>query len=298
MLRVLITLLGIVLGLNIAAASPEVFLVFDRWLHEPVEVQIARKYRAMDWLRASASAQFSADELDRVLRAIPAAKQDIWVVDLRQESHGFIDGIPVSWYGKKNAANMELNAKQIQRLEDSLLQELRKKKTITVYTLEKLANGNIAVESPEVLVPEQIESEQQLVTSLGANYKRLYVLDHNKPDDATVDDFVYFIKNKVKLGSWLHFHCRGGKGRVSTFIAMYDMMHHAATNKFASIMQRQVKAGNLNLSVAPNSAESQWKLADFQIRADFLKEFYEYVLDPNGYKNNTWSAWQAAQKKS
>jgi len=282
---------------NILANNPEAFLVFDRWQPESAETQIAKRYRALDWLHASASAQFSADDLHRILRAITVPRQNIWVVDLRQESHGFIDGIPISWNGKKNAANVGKTAEQIQRLENSLLEELRQKKTVTVYTLEKLPDGDFIAVRPEVLIPEQIESEQQLVTSLGANYKRLYVLDHNKPDNTTVDDFVYFIKNKVKDHDWLHFHCRGGRGRSSTFIAMYDMVRNATTTSFAKIMQRQAKAGNINLSVAPNSIESEWKFADFQIRADFLKEFYEYVLDPNGYKSTTWTKWKVTQQK-
>ena len=40
--------------------------------------------------------------------------------DLRLESHGFVDGIPISWYGQKNATNQALSLSEIENRERDL----------------------------------------------------------------------------------------------------------------------------------------------------------------------------------
>ncbi|HSX19833.1 MAG TPA: protein tyrosine phosphatase [Gammaproteobacteria bacterium] len=274
--------------------QPELFLVFDR---ADTEAKIAKKYRSCPDLRASASGQFSADELANILRVIPAERQDIWILDLRQESHGFIDGLPVSWVTDRNIANLGKNALQIEQTEKKLLQDVAQQKTVTVYALKKLAGGKVAAEEPMVLVPESVETEQQLVAAFNAKYARIYALDHNKPDDVEVDNFINFVKNKVKTNDWLHFHCRGGGGRSSTFIAMYDMLRNAQDITFIEIMQRQAQMGNIKLSEMPTTLNKIWKADAAQERYAFLCKFYAYVLDPEGFQTQNWSAWQKLQAR-
>ena len=266
-------------------------LVFDRL---ESEAKIAKKYRVIKDLRVSGSGQFSADELYKLLVAIPAPKNHIWIIDLRQESHGFIDGIPISWYKNQNTGNINKTASQIKKEEEKLLTDLSKQKSVAVYTLRKLDDGNVMVDKPTTMIPELVESEEQLVTSLGAHYKRLYVLDHNKPDDQEVDNFIDFIR-KVKAQDWLHFHCRGGKGRSSTFIAMYDIILNSQKSTFVQIMQRQAKLGNIKLNELPTSKNKLWKSAAAKERYEFLKRFYIYVIDPAGYATHSWAAWNAAK---
>ena len=47
----------------------------------------------------------------------------IIVVDFRQESHGFINGIPISWADLKNNANAGLNREQVLTDEAAKLNE-------------------------------------------------------------------------------------------------------------------------------------------------------------------------------
>jgi hypothetical protein len=266
-------------------------LVFDSIA---AEAQIAKQYRVATDLRASASGQFSGDELYKLLRAIPASKSQIWIIDLRQESHGFIDGIPVSWYLEQNTANIDKSAAQIQKEETKLLFNLSKQKSVSVYTYNNLGGGKSSFGPSTTMIPELVETEQQLVTSHGANYKRIYVLDHNKPDDEEVDQFINFIR-KVKPQDWLHFHCRGGKGRSSTFIAMYDMIRNSDKYTYKEILQRQNKFGSIKLDVVPTRADKLWKADAAAERNKFLQNFYSYVKDPNGYHARSWSSWLAAQ---
>lgn len=278
------------------ATQPESHLVFDV---TQAEEQVAKKFRIIPELRASGSGQFSADELPKILHSIPAERrQDIWIVDLRQESHGFIDGLPVSWITDRNLANAGKTPGQIEREEKKLLRDLSKQKAITVYSLKKLDHGRVRAEAPTKMIPESIETEQELVTSLGAQYARIYVLDHNKPDDAEVDNFVAFIKQKIKARDWVHFHCRGGAGRSSTFIALYDMIRNAHNASFSEIIFRQGQMGNIKLNGLKLTTEKMWKSQSSQERYIFLRKFYSYVQDPRGYKVCSWSAWQKLQESN
>lgn len=274
---------------NVVAQPTDLYLVFDT---ADIEAKIAKRYRSCDNLRASASGQFSADELPKILREIPSPKKDIWVVDLRQESHGFIDGLPVSWVSDRNAANVNKSATEIARQERALLDALRLQKSVNVYTLKKLKDGKVTVTDPTVMIPESVETEQQLVTGFGAKYERLYVLDHNKPSDAEVDNFIAFVKYKVKDNDWLHFHCRGGNGRASTFITMYDILRHGQELTFIEILRRQESLGGIRLDAMPTSPNKLWKADSARDRYVFLCEFYNYVTDKNGYQTRSWSDWK------
>lgn len=273
-------------------AMEEMHLVFDTHTEEGL---VTKKFRLNKELHASASGQFTADELPKMLQAIPAERRNIWIVDLRQESHGFIDGLPVSWVGDRNAVNVNKSGTQISREEKKLLKTVKNNKTVIVHMLKKLTGGRVTTEAPTAMIPELIESEEELVTSLHANYARIYVLDHFKPDDKEVDNFVQFVKQKVDKDDWLHFHCRGGKGRSSTFIALYDMIKNAHDTSFETIMHRQAEGGNKKLDEIPVSADKAWKTEGAQERIEFMRKFYGYAKDPHGYKQQSWSAWQRTQ---
>ena len=61
----------------------------------------------MDTLNISGSSQPSAEQLAQIANTL-RTKTDgpIYVVDLRQETHLFVNGIPVSHYGKRNWGNV------------------------------------------------------------------------------------------------------------------------------------------------------------------------------------------------
>lgn len=66
----------------------------------------------LDKLNVSASQQFSEYNFSLLLEAIRTSLS-ITVVDLRQESHGFINEFAVSWMSSKNDANKGLTRNQV-----------------------------------------------------------------------------------------------------------------------------------------------------------------------------------------
>ena len=78
----------------------------------------------MENLRISGSKAFSELEYAEILKHIPAAPELIYDVDLRGESHGYINGSAVSWYkpndwGNKGRAHGEIVASEQQMLDES-----------------------------------------------------------------------------------------------------------------------------------------------------------------------------------
>jgi len=97
---------------------------------------------------------------------------------------------------------------------------------------------------------------------------RITVTDHRSPLDDQVDLFVQSVKNLPKE-TWLHFHCRGGAGRTTTFMSMYDMMHNAKNVSFEDIMKRQTLIGGSDLLNHEEEDKSE-------TRSDFMNNFYSF----------------------
>lgn len=53
-------------------------------------------------------------------------------------------------------------------------------------------------------------------------YVRIPVTDHCAPSSAAINVF-RALAGEVTSNDWVHFHCHGGDGRTTTFLAMYDM---------------------------------------------------------------------------
>jgi len=165
----------------------------------------------LDKLNISGSQQFSEYNLPLLIDAIKTTLP-ITIVDLRQESHGFINGLPVSWADSKNNANEGLTRDQV------LLDEYNKLKSIKLN--EPIAFYN---DPNETIVPVKVQNEEELVKSNGLSYNRITVRDGGIPTNDMVDYFIKSIKEQPQ-DSWLHFHCKAGVGRTTTFIVMYNMI--------------------------------------------------------------------------
>lgn len=255
-----------------------------------------RRFRVMESNSSSASGQFSGEEFVQLLQVIPSEPDGVWIVDLRQESHGFIDGIPISWYAAQNRGNAGRLRAEIAEHESKLLDAVTRGVEATVYTVKKLDAGDIEAEYPVQLLARRVMSEEQLVTGAGAHYKRFFVLDHTHPTDEEVDHFVVFVGKELPAKAWVHFHCRGGKGRSSTFMAMYYILQNAKEESFTEIMQRQLELGNIRLDVVPTGVAKSWKVGLSRDRYVFLQRFYEYARAEDGYGVQAWSAWSVAHR--
>ena len=246
---------------------------------EPVEMVFDTKYdvrkpvnyRKNDSLSLSGSASFSPAALKEIAKPAKKKKAQLYIFDLRQESHGLINDKPVTWQADRDWANADLGHEDVIQRERRLLGDLK--------VGEKIAGTEI----------KSIETEESLVRSSGHQYVRLTVTDHVRPTDAEVDRFIEAVRD-LPENNWVHFHCRAGKGRTTTFMVMYDMLHNAKADSFEAIIARNTKLSD-DYDVMTIPAETDWKYLYQKERAAFIQEFYNYAkANPKG-AGQFWSNW-------
>lgn len=229
--------------------------------------------QGMDTLRCSASAEFSSAGLAMVRDKIyEHAGQNavIYVVDLRRESHGFVNGdFAVSRYIKNNLDNRSLSSAEIPQTEEKALQSMVGKE----ITFIPLGKTDTKLFTSRTIKVEQAEPEEALAKRLGMCYKRIPVADQCAPTDEDIDDFMDFYKN-LPSNYWLHFHCHAGHGRTTTFIVLYDILRNPDV-ALEDIVARQHALGGTNLFTP--GKKNNWKGEEIRKRAQQVRNFYAYV---------------------
>ena len=206
----------------------------------------------LDNLNISGSGQFSKNGLSLIKDSI-CNKTPITIVDLRQESHGFINGIPISFENAMNNSNVGLNTEEVLKDEITRLESIKLNSPLTFYNTKK------------TIIPKEVETESTLTKNNELSYIRIPVTDGNLPTEDMVDYFVNFVKNQPE-NSWLHFHCKEGIGRTTTFMIMYDIIKNCNKVNLNDIINRQILLSKLT--------ENNTK--DFYTgkRFEFLNDFY------------------------
>lgn len=228
----------------------------------------------------SGSGQFSAMNFHQLTDHVSKLTQKVdrlVIIDTRMESHGFINGQPIRWKANPEP-NLGCGAQEIIQNEKSRLMQL-----FRMHAFRGLIVDSAVAEE------ELISLFAMRYPELCLEYVRMPTLDHCKPDDATVAAFLELIKYHPH--SWLHVHCHVGKGRTTTFMALYDMFFNAKKLSFEEIIARQREIGGQDLiesaSKASLSAERQ---AAYQERLKFLREFYRYCHEAD-LNSTSWIDW-------
>jgi hypothetical protein len=196
--------------------------------------------------RASGSHQLNVGELVSVLGKVVEdhAPSTIYLVDLREETHGYVDllqgtkqrlGVAVSWYADNDFGNVGQPWPWIVADEASRLGATKKGRTTQVFAIEPdpaddRAQERVVPTSYEEIRVDDAYTEAEMVArrlelETTVEYLRIPVTDHCAPGDAALDE-LRRLRSKARKDpkSWVHFHCHGGDGRTTTFLALYDML--------------------------------------------------------------------------
>ncbi len=244
--------------------------------------------KGLETLYVSGSAQPSLSGFGGLIQAIrKESKGPIYVVDLRQESHGFFNGTAVSWYGERDWSNINLSHQQVLLDEENrFAASLNQMRAVAPLLADKTAGKANLVHVAEV------SSEERVVKAQGAHYFRITATDHVWPSAENIDRFIGFYKT-LPPDAWLHFHCEAGKGRTTEFMAIYDIMRNPKVS-LKDVLYRQYLLGG-NYVAYSGDGSSNWKNPYYRQKAEMIQLFYRYVQANRSSRFTTpWSKWLAA----
>ena len=258
-------------------------------------------------MNASGSAQYCKGQLEAMLSKKSVTPPMI-IVDLRQESHGFLQiskpiqgesTIAVGWFAERDWMSIGKGLVSVAADEKSRLASIMPdpKRPDPVVNEIKSVNkeGGICKMKPYPVHPVRWATEQQIAKEVGCKYIRFPTTDHVRPRDEEVDGFVAVDLTETKRAPslWWHFHCRGGDGRTTTFLAMHDIIRNAPQVTVDDILLRQYLLGGVPLyGTPPKPTGYEYPFA--VEREDFIRRFYDYVCaaKPRAFEMS-WSAWVA-----
>ena len=245
----------------------------------------------LDSLRASGSAELWES-------AFPVLKKhfggNLILVDLRQESHGFLNGAPVVWYlPPGDWINLGKTRDETLQDERDRLAGLGREKTVRIHDDDWIPSRIQGPGKSEKVL--SVASEEELARRSGIHYFRLTVPDHMRPSDEDVDRFINLVRG-LRAGDWLHFHCHAGMGRTTTFLVMYDMLKNAGQVTLDDIVARQAAAGP-HYNVFRNESGPPWEEV-FREREAFVRQFYEYAKAFRAGSNASWTEWLKKNPKN
>jgi hypothetical protein len=272
------------IDLNMASQLPRNFRTTNDPLNESKGETLATT--GLSDLRASGSGEFTPESLKLVLAR---TRGPVTVFDLRQETHIFVNDLPVSWYASRDWANVGRSRNAIEADEASRVQSLKPGSEIAVRPGHPVKHGSANSVTPEQVTVERASTEQNIVEAAGAHYVRITVTDHTRPLDDEVDRFVLAIR-ALPEDAWAHFHCEAGLGRTTTFMVLYDMLRNANRMSLEDIVLRQ-KILSDGYDVLQPAEPENWKAPYAADRAAFVRKFYDYArANPNG-RPKIWSEW-------
>ena len=244
----------------------------------------------LDTLCVSASAQFSVPQFRTLAESIRSCAGDrtVYIVDLRQESHGFVnEGVPLSWYGVHNWQNDGMDLSEIEEDEAARFADLVGQ---TIKTYDR--DGDEAIDEADITV-ESFLTEKELVGSEGFEYLHLPLKDHNWPSAEKIDEFIRFYRSIDPGKSWLHFHCYAGKGRTGIMMVIYDMMRNPNV-PMEDIAVRQTLLGATYPLYTEDSDD--YKSPLYAEKAAMTPLFYAYVQENSASNYEVpWSQWLEAR---
>lgn len=202
----------------------------------------------------------------------------LWVIDLRQESHGYLNEDAVSWHGVANAANRGKAAESVERDEQQRLAEAIDT-NVQAVPMGHYDEAHIPYTFAEAVTG--FATERHIARKSGLGYVRIAATDMRWPEPQAIDDFVRFYRSLPQEHGWLYFHCQAGQGRTTTFMVLYEILELPDCTADEAIAHQRT-LGGADLSSGARY-EGICRFAQY-VRANRATDFAQ-----------SWSDWLSAQ---
>lgn len=199
---------------------------------------------------------------------LTSVERPIIIVDNMREHNGYINGIPTTYFGY-HCHRFEFR-----------------------YLIRRL----IFTGTSQPPKPERIVSTRNMAKEYGLGYVNLRIDSQSDTPDMSIDNFVAFI-DKNSDNAWLHFNCRGGKGRTSLSLVMFDIMKNAPQVALEDIIKRQYLLGSVDLSDTTMwKKNSTYSSKTLEQRKKFIQNFYTFVCQRKEGGIQVWSEWKGSNE--
>lgn len=226
-------------------------------------------------LKCIASGQYTPAQFLKAIEEYEASH--VFVFDCRKESHFFLDDRSYCWFKIENAANADKNKSQVIHDEISKAQVLSSFQKAVVYKERDLCKTSEAAINTKTICFERALTEREFIEQSGAHYHRFPTLDHHRPSDEMVQEFLHVFA-MLPANAILYFHCRGGMGRATTFLVLVDIMINPDV-PLEDILNRHFEVGHKDLlGMAQYVGKRSGRLEAAQQRLAFIKNFHDYVI--------------------
>ena len=252
-----------------------------RTMQSPYKNPSTASRTGLEKMQASGSGQFSVPQLHTIITT--AHPYHVIILDFREEYHGFMNAEAISWYLlPHNQSNKGYALDDIIKHEQEALTQLRTNAPV-IYLIHKKIPPEGGTTTIRTLVNPQcpitcvLKTEALIAHEHTIGYIRLPVTDRMMPTDINIDRFVDIVTTKGPK-EWLHLHCRGGLGRTTTFLILYDMLLNASDVSCEDILARQAALDGKNFLFKPQEKA-------------FFEKFYAYAQARHQGSTDTWSSW-------
>lgn len=241
-------------------------------------------YRYMQEIFTSGGGQFTCEGLDEILNECPD-NRDTVVIDLRQECHGFLNGVPITLWSKYHWGNKEKTNEQIKHCENDFLDKIAQSQKIMRQQSDDSENEVLKNSCDEEVVIKSVISEEFLCAQKNIPYYRIYVTDHCGPSNEAVSAFLDLLPKIQNLRK--HIHCRGGRGRTTTFMTIICIITYSKIMSFEEIIALQIEFKGVDLS--DFDVSDSFKHEPRKERYKFLKRFYDFVQTHPEPTSEAWN---------
>jgi protein tyrosine/serine phosphatase len=252
----------------------------------------------LESLHASGSNQYTKIGIGLLIEELKKQHPHVVVVDLRHDDHLFINGLNVSTFETKEALLEPRTPDAIRASVNALKADLLNYSKVELHAIDTKYPKNVFEDRLTItLKPTLIETPEELVTKLGADY---LLIGNKRFSSISDDDITRFISyaRTMPEDTWYHFHCKKGKSRTTMFLTILDMMRNADKLGMEDIINRQYLIGGINLFniTAKDATWDDEKEAKRQWVV-FLARFHRYAQE-NKATNfaMTWTEWSEKNK--
>src|SRR5438094_1298820 len=159
---------------KLAKSLPRNFRTTD----DPLEGNTGQKIPAdtgLTDLHASGGGEFTADGLKLLLGR---TRGPVTVFDLRQETHIFVNGLPISWFATRDWANVGRSQGAIEADERARVESLKLGSKIVVRPGAAVKKPGVTPSTPQNVTVGHASTEREFVKPNQAAYVRVTVTEH------------------------------------------------------------------------------------------------------------------------